>query len=189
LWEERISIDQPEGGKVVLGPKRGKRAKYEIRDADSTSALLVIIIGAAFAFVGLADLTLMWTPLRFGNPAWEFAIFTRTFTSVPQTGLGLLFVAYGLLRHPEWDGRWIRVAAAVYAFGTLALLVIGVLYLTVVPVVIQGTPVEGVEALGKAIAKTGVEMVAYPVSFALIAVLLWRGVKKEEVEDESKAKH
>jgi len=141
-----------------------------------------MVIGAAFALVGVIDLTLMWTPVRFGNPAWEFATLSRTFSNVPLTGLGLLLVALGLVRHPDWDGLWVRVAAGVFGLVTVLLVVLGVLYLTVLPAVIRETPVEGLDAVGNTVVKNGVEIVVYPIAFALIAVLLWRGVRKEETE-------
>ena len=164
--------------KVVVGPKREKQAKYEIRDAEATAAWLIIVIGAAFAIVGLVDLTLLWTPLRFGDPAWEFTTLSRTFTNVPLTGLGLLFVAIGLVRHPSDRATLVRVAAAVFAALTIVLAVLGVLYVTVSFAVLRQTSIEGLDAVGSTIVKNGAEIVAYTTAFALVSVLLWRGVRR-----------
>jgi hypothetical protein len=139
---------------------------------------LLIVIGAVFAVVGIVDLTLLWTPLGFGNPAWEFTTLSQTFSNVPLTGLGIVLVAYGLVRHPKRGGMWCRGFAILSAVVVVLLVAMGILYLTVAPAVVRQTPVEGLDALGELLVKNGAEIVLYPIAFALISYVLWRGVKK-----------
>jgi hypothetical protein len=173
-----IEASKRKGIGVILGPKRAKRAEYEIQDADATSANLLMLIGAAFALVGIIDLTLLWTPLAFGNPAWEFTTLGQTFSNVPLSGLGVVLVGYALVRHPKRGGLWVRGFAVLSAAVALLLVAMGILYLTVVPAVVRQTPVEGLDALGDVLVKNGAEIVVYPVAFALISFVLWRSVTK-----------
>jgi hypothetical protein len=46
-------------------------------------------IGLAFALVGGFDLALIWIPLGFGNPEWEFGTVSATLDGLPVTTLGL----------------------------------------------------------------------------------------------------
>jgi hypothetical protein len=183
LWKGLLAIESAKAqpGKVVFDSGRPrKRAKYEIVDAEATSALLVITIGLAFALVGLIDLALLWTPLGFGSPAWEFATLSQTFSNWPVTGLGLLLAVYGLVRHPNTGAVWAAVAVIVFALVAVALAAMAVLYLTVVPTVLRNAPVEGVQVMGRAVYKVAAEAVIYPIVFGAIAIILWRGLKRTD---------
>ena len=169
----------PAGDRIVTVPRRVKKsATYVRRNPDGTSASLLTATGAAFAIVGLVDLALLWFPLRFGSPAWEFGTLSRTFDSLPMTGLGMAFVAFGLVRHPEWHPVWVRGAAILFALVTIGMVLLGVVYGLAAVVVVGQTPAEGLDALGRAILKNGVEIVVYSLVFGAIAVMLWRGVEK-----------
>ena len=184
LWKGLLAIEsaKAEPGKVILDSGRERRrARYEIVDAEATSALLVITIGLAFALVGLIDLALLWTPLGFGSPMWEFTTLSQTFSNWPLTGLGLLLAAYGLVRHPGTGGLWAAVAAVVFALVALVLAVMAVLYITVVPTVLRAAPVQGVQVMGRAVYKVLAEAVIYPIVFGAIATILWRGLKRTQV--------
>ncbi len=135
-------------------------------------------IGSAFAFVGIVDLTLLWTPLRFGNPAWEFTALSQTFTNLPLTGFGFVLLAFGLVRHPRLGDGWLRVAAGLFGLMTLLVVGLGALYVTVAFVVVRQTAVEGLDSVGTLLLKNGAEIVAYGTAFAVITVLLWRSVRK-----------
>lgn len=169
----------PGGGRVLTVPSEAKKgATHRRRDPDGTSASLLTAIGAAFAIVGLVDLSLLWFPLRFGIPAWEFGTLSRTFDNLPMTGLGLALVGFGVVRHPEWHPAWLRGASILFALVTVGIVVLGVVYGLAAVVVVGQTPVEGLDALGRAIVKNVVEIVVYSVVFGAIAVMLWREVEK-----------
>jgi hypothetical protein len=165
-------------GRVLLAHERAAEGRFRLRDSDATSASLLVAIGSAFAVVGLADLALLWTPLRFGNPAWEFATLSQTFTNVPMAGLGLLLMAYGLVRHPHSSALSVRVAAVVFLLVAAILAALGMLYVTVAPEVLRQAAPETADAVGRTIIKNAVEVIAYPLVFAAIGVFLWRGVER-----------
>ncbi len=52
----------------------------------------------------------------------------------------------------------------------------GLLYALATPAIMRQAGPEAMEALTRAIIKTGPEIVVYPVTFALVSVMLWRGV-------------
>jgi hypothetical protein len=166
--------------RVLFDSEPARRKKYATVDVAAISASVFMVIGGAFVTVGVVDLALLWTPLRFGTPAWEFATLSQTFSSLPFTGLGLVFVAVGLVGHPSARGLWIKGAAVVFGVLALTLVVLGLLYVTVAPEIVRQTPAEGLDAVGTALVKNGVEILAYTIACAAISLLLWRGVKKVE---------
>jgi hypothetical protein len=61
--------------------------------SDSSGSWAVLgWIGLAFLVVGGSDFALVWFPLNFGNPEWEFGTVTQSFNGLPilLLGLGLL---------------------------------------------------------------------------------------------------
>ncbi len=93
-----------------------------------------------------------------------------------MTALGLVFVALGLMRHPARHPAWTRGAAVVFGLVALVLAVMGLLYALATPAIMRQAGPEAMEALTRAMIKSGTEIVVYPVIFALVSVMLWRGV-------------
>jgi hypothetical protein len=177
---ERAETVGANGGAVLASAATGKapRVKYSVRDAPGTAANLFLAIGAVFGVVGLVDLGMLWTPARLGTAAWEFATISQTFTNLPVPTFGLLFVTLGLVLHPRRHPLWIRGAAA--AFGIIALILVsmGLLFALSVPAVVGAASPEVIGALKRAILKNGTEIVAYPIAFGVLGMLLWRGVER-----------
>lgn len=166
---------------ILMDKQRVKTDRWRFRDPESTSASLVVVLGAAFTVVGVVDLALLWTPLQLGNPAWEFTTLTQTFTNVPMTGLGLMLMAYGLVRHPRWGPAWVRAAAVTFAAIALLLVGLALMYATVVPAIVQRTPAEAIGGIGEAIVKSGAETLVYPLAFGALSFFLWRAVERKQV--------
>ena len=178
--QERVETVGANGGAVLASAATDKapRVRYRFQDAPGTAANLFLAIGAVFGVVGLVDLGMLWTPARVGTAAWEFATISQTFTNLPVPTFGLLFVTLGLVLHPTRHPLWIRGAAA--AFGIIALILVGMglLFALSVPVVVGAASPEMTGALKRAILKNGTEIVAYPIAFGVLGMLLWRGVKR-----------
>ena len=164
--------------KVVVRQEHRGKPQYRLRNADQSLAVVVMLMGAAFAVVGAVDLALRWMPARLGTPGWEFATVTQTFTNVTLPALGLVLVTVGAIRHPALGGIWTRIAAGMFAVLALALLGLGLLYLTGIPAVFRAATPEMRDAVIRAGIKTGTEIVVYPAAFAAMSVLLWRGVDR-----------
>ena len=73
---------------------------------------------------------------------------------------------------------WRRGGAV--AFGRIALMLVGMglMYALGVPVVVGAASPGMTGALKRAILKDGTEIVAYPIAFGVLGMLLWRGVKR-----------
>ncbi len=141
-------------------------------------ATLLILLGAGLTVVGLIDLILLWLPLRFGSAPWEFATLSRTLDGVPQIAVGLGLFGYGVLRHSRRSRRSVRLLSVMFGLGAAALLIVGALYLTVAPAVVTASPPEALAGLQRALVKNGAQGIVYPLVFAAIAAVLWRGTRR-----------
>lgn len=79
------------------------------------------IAGYALLVLSLLDLIEMFVPLRFTDPAWEFQLVNNLVERVPVPLLGLVLVLVG-----EQSFR-------IFKFLSWACLVVGLLFLLVVP--------------------------------------------------------
>lgn len=156
----------------LVMPKKGAvKRKAQKYDASRTWALLGWV-GLALLVVGGADFALTWYPMEFGNREWEFGTVTQSFNGLPilVLGLGLLLTSSALI-----DRKWLALLAAFGALGLLLWVVAGVaLWAKTVPIALSGTPVEVLTGMKKAIARTAVQSVTYPV---ILGFLLWRGIE------------
>ena len=130
-----------------------------------------------FAVVAAADLALAWYPLRFGDAEWEFGTVTAVFGGLPllTMGLGLSFGA-AVAR-----GNLVRLRIVSIVLGVVGVLLLGsmVLYLTTVPVALATETDPLIKTgLNKAILKTSVEGVLYPLCYLWIAMLGWKHAQK-----------
>lgn len=153
--------------KLVM-PEQGT-ARGRARAFDPSRAWAALgWIGLAFLVVGGADFALTWYPMDFGNREWEFGSVTASFNGLPilVLGLGLLLTSSVLTGR-----RWWALLAALVAFGLLVWIVVGVvLWITTVPLALQTVPIEVATGMKKAVAKTAVQSVVYPVLMAFIAM-------------------
>jgi len=159
--------------------KRRSRESLAFRDREATSALLLLMLGAAFLVIGLADLALLWMPLAIGNPVWEFGTVSGTFDNMPISALGITLLTFGLLRHPGTSAVWLRLASLVFGAATLILVTLGLIYALATPAVLNQAAPETLVALRGTIVKNVVEVVAYVLAFGLMTIVTWRGAARE----------
>ena len=162
----------------VVGGEEVRPAAVRTRDAV---ARLVLIAGSVFALVGIADLALLWLPARTGSVAWEYATVGRTLDSMPMPALGLVLIAYGVLRAGRPTVNGVRLVAAVFlVFGLLSAF-LAFLLLTSAPAVLSRTPPEAVEAMRRAATRHGVQSILYPLAWFAIAIVVWRARTTEGI--------
>lgn len=151
----------------------GDPAAPHVRTRDSV-ARMMLIAGSTFSLVGIADMALLWLPLRPGSVAWEYATVGRTLDSMPMPALGLVLIGYGVLRAARPTVNGVRLVAAI--FFVLALLsgFLSFLLLTSAPAVLSQTPPEAVEAVRRAAIRHGVQSILYPLAWFAVAVVVWR---------------
>lgn len=155
-------------------------AKLVYRDADATAGNLFVAIGAALTVVGLVDIGLLWFPMQLGTAGWEFATVSRTFTNAPMTMVGLVLMAFGLVRRRTRPAMVKRVAV-VFAGLSFVLVAMGMLFGLAAPAVLsQVSGEEAVGALKRAMVKNGIEIVVYPTVLLVIAAILWNAVWEDK---------
>jgi hypothetical protein len=131
-------------------------------------------VGTAFFLVGLTDLVLLWFPVRFESPAWEFATVGRTLDSLPMAALGLTLAVFGVLKNPRASRSWLRPAAVAFSAATLLVCVLAILFATSAPAVLTATPAEAIGGIERAVIRHSIQAVTYPVCLGICSAFLWR---------------
>lgn len=109
------------GGKGTKGSK-GARGTLDVSLAWRMAVAGGLVLGVA----GWTDVLLLWYPLRFGNPEWEFATTSGMFDALPLGTIGFLVLsAWAVLRQRPA----VTVTLGVVGLGiVLALLASAVLF-------------------------------------------------------------
>ncbi len=154
-------------------------AKTRQKGAEPTPELgwyLLGGLGLVFVLVGGFDLLLAWYPPNFGNAEWKFGTVTATLNSFPILMLGLiLLLVSGLARGRTW---LVRTMLAVVVLVIVLVLVCAALYLPQVGEAL-GSVTDPTTRMGirRAISKTSVQLVAYPLLLAWIAVVSLKSLR------------
>jgi hypothetical protein len=135
---------------------------------------MLLVAGSAFALVGLADIFLLWFPPNPGSVTWEYATVGRTLDSLPMPMLGLLFLAYGVLRAPQPTRHGVTFVSAIFVICGLLGVFLAFLIFTSAPAIIAQTPPEAEGAVRRAAVRHGVQAVLYPLAWFVIAVIVRR---------------
>jgi hypothetical protein len=157
--------------KTILASDKDAKKKGKKR-VDPVQAWAVLgWIGFAFLIVGGSDFALTWYPMNFGNREWEFGTVTASFNGLPIVvlGAGLLYAA-----SLQFGRRWWAALSSVVS-AVLMLWVIGgaIIWATNVPLALQSVPAEMLVGIKKALVKTTIQSITYPVVFGLLA---WRSL-------------
>ncbi|MGH7584792.1 MAG: hypothetical protein ACREMH_00945 [Gemmatimonadales bacterium] len=160
------------GPQILVRETAEERKKY-LAPAPEFGWYLLGLAGAVFALVGLFDIALTWYPANFDSPEFQFASYSQSLNFMPLPALGLLLMlAGGIARGIRWIPKFVAGVLIVLTALILALAVFWALSaaegLNAVkdPVVLRG--------LKKAIAKTALQAVAYPLAFVTVSVKAWR---------------
>ena len=135
---------------------------------------LLGLVGISLVLVDLLDLALTWYPLNFGNPEWEFGSVTSTFNGIPVLAMGMaLVLGMGITSRRRW---LVRAVAVAFALSALAVLLMGALWATTIPIALQSIPADNpvLTGLKKAVVKTAGQAILYPPVFLVVAVRSWR---------------
>ena len=141
-----------------------------IRDAWRALAWL----GAVFTLLGFADIGLGWYPAAFGNSEWEFGTISGSLNALTIPVMGLyLMLASAIARGERASGRVLAILLTTIALG---LLVLGFIYITVIPVALKAVANNELVAMGmkKAVVKAVLLGIAYVGLVIYAAVRAWR---------------
>jgi hypothetical protein len=148
-------------------------AKTRQKGADPAPELgwyLLGGLGLVFAMVGGLDILLAWYPPDFGSAEWKFGTVTATLNSFPLLSLGLILLTVsGLARGRTWV---VRTMLVVLALVVVVIIGCAALYLPQIGTAMGSASDPTVKmGLKRAITKTSVQLVLYPVLLGWIAVL------------------
>lgn len=127
-------------------------------------------LGLAFFVMSLIDIALGWYPMRFGTPEWEFGTISATVAALSIPTLGLyLMLASAISRERAGIAKAVGVAMILLA---VALPVLGILYLTNVPLALKATATNDVVHFGmkKAVLKSVTLFAGYELLYVLGAM-------------------
>jgi len=160
--------------RVLTGKADDVQAKAPAR-THSIDTSVWMWVGLAFLIVGGADLLLTWLPAQFGNREWEFGTVTSTLNGLPVPMLGMAAMLWAA---SEGRRRWLAalslVAALVMLLGILGGLV---LWGTGIPLALGAVPAQAAVGLKKALVKTGVQGIVYPLLLVYMIRRAWRAVR------------
>ena len=159
----------------IVASGRNQVHPGSVRSGSRQSWLVLGWIGLVFLVVGGSDFALVWFPLNFGNPEWEFGTVTQSFNGLPilLLGLGLLTAAA-----KEVERRWWGLLALGAALGLLLwVLVAFVFWATNVSLALETVPDDLELGIQRAIAKTLLQSVAYSVGLGYLVRRTWAVAK------------
>ncbi|MGH7481503.1 MAG: hypothetical protein ACRELV_05065 [Longimicrobiales bacterium] len=150
---------------TLHGPTSPARAG---RTGRAGSALpLVVAAGLLFAVAGWTDVLLLWVPLGFGNPEWEFATTSTLFDALPLATIGVALLA---LAARAAESSWPRRVLAALC-GLIAVALVGAAVLYALSAVVAWNAVDpGMRPLLlRSVVKTPVLAVGYITFYAWLA--------------------
>ena len=158
---------------IVPGGRRDTRHRPEESERSRHGFLVVLAsLGTLFALVGAADLVLVFIPLAFGNPEWEFGTAATVLNGLPvlSFGAGILLASAIALRSKRLC-RWLAVV-----FFLLAIVVAAVSFLLLTTAPMALNTAQGLARLGiqKAVAKAAAQTFLYLAAFLWLGFLGWK---------------
>lgn len=162
---------------VVIGPSRSAK---RIKDPEGAAWIVLMMAGATFLLLGLAETVLLWIPVQMGNPAWEFATLSRMLDAGPMFVLGFALLAYAQISRHVAQKKHVRPLAVSSAAVAVVLLALAGLYMTVAPVVLSSTPPEAMYGVRRAIVKSSLQLAVYCAFFGSLSVALWNRIMRSD---------
>ena len=130
------------------------------------------ISGFLFFMVGALDVLLVWYPLNFGVPDWEFFVISASLNGLPAPTIGLALMGASAVAHGHLTRA--RVCAALLGLISVLVVVLLVIFATNVPIALKAQVAPGADVgVKKAIVKVAGQALFYPVFLAWIAKRIW----------------
>jgi hypothetical protein len=167
----------------IIGADRATQSAERSTVRSETSSgreawTLIGWIGLIFVLMGVVDIALGVYPTAFGNAEWEFGVASGILNgfAIPTMGAYLL-LSSAVARQKAALSRTIAVLMWVIA---AVLVILGLLYVTVVPAALKSVDRSDVILLGmkKAIVKAVLFLVAYWFLYAVGGLKGWKAAKR-----------
>ena len=132
---------------------------------------LLGILGAVFVLVGGIDTLLIWYPLSFGTPEWEFGSITASLDGLPVPTMGLVLLMASALH--SGSVRLAKIVAVLMLILAVVILLAAVLYAINIPLALRAVQNAGpvaTQGMKKSIIKAAVQVLSYPAGYVLMAM-------------------
>lgn len=144
--------------------RSGRSTHFAWRSASWFGMLLML--------VGLADMALVWYPLRPGNPSWEFGAVDLSFSTLPVFTIGFAAllaatVALGRLRFAMFLA-FVSIMVALVCMGGY------LLFLSDVPLAIRNSPPEILVGVKKSIFRNTIFGAFFSMAFLAAGIATFR---------------
>jgi len=166
-----IGVGKPSSGSAERVSSRPDPARTRL------AWMLLGVLGAVFAVVGLADILLgLYPPSR--RPEWEFGAISSILNGLAIPTMGGYLVLSSLLTRGNASAA--RAVSGLALFAAVLLAILALVYLTVVPLALRSVAGNEVLALAmrKAIVKGVILFVAYIALFVFAGMQGLRGARK-----------
>ena len=162
--EPKVIVDERNRRKSVLRPEPAQAWKW------------IGWFGALLALAGLGDFALALIPLRIGVPEWEFGTVASVFSGLPLVTIGLGAVLGAVVARGWRPGiivsAWFMVLFALVLLAGLGLFVLDI------PMALRAVSEEAAVGIRKAIGKTLLLGVLFPVGYIVAAVAALRHLRR-----------
>lgn len=156
--------NEPAPPRIIMS---GEGSKGVVRSAPAGAWQVLAIVGWVFLVVGGMDVALVWYPPLLGNPGWEFGSITTALNGFPLPVMGTsLILASAVARGHLGTARLAMVVASIFV---LFAVVAAGFYALDVPIALKEvTEPMGRTGLKKAILRTIVQLIAYPLVLVFV---------------------
>lgn len=139
---------------------------------------LLFVPSVLFVVVGSMDAVLTWFPTNFGSAEWEFGTISASLNGLPLPVLGLVLMLAASVALER--RRLAQVVIVVLLLIAIVVAIVAVLYLLTLPQAFRAAADAGeVGRIGirKAMLKTVVQLIGYPVALGITAWHGWRTLR------------
>lgn len=139
---------------------------------------MLFVPSVLFVVVGSMDAVLTWFPTNFGSAEWEFGTISASLNGLPLPVLGLVLMLAGSLALGRRRLAWSVVM--VLLLIAIVVAIVAVLYLLTLPQAFRAAADAGeVGRIGirKAMLKSVVQLIGYPVALGITAWYGWRTLR------------
>lgn len=159
--------------RILVREDAKTRARAGAEPAPELGWYLLGGLGFVFALVGGLDILLAWYPTGFGNAEWKFATVTTTMSSLPLFALGLVLLTGSAMgRGRKWLMKTMVVVLLLVVVAVLGCALLYVPQISAALASVKDPTIKiGVE---RAILKTVIQLVMYPIVLTGIAWLSWK---------------
>lgn len=165
-----------DGHSILINEPTGPKRPVPVQDFMLGWKLL-FVLGWLFTVVGLLNTVLLWVPLRFGSPEYEFGSVAASLDGLPVTMMGLTLALAG--SRARGMARASFLATVLLWVVSVLVIAGGVLYWLNVPLALQQVTEPIIRTgIKKSMVKVTAQALVYPAAMIAMAIMGSRRTKQ-----------